>query len=78
MLTAYLFDERRGKRVEDWADVVGKLGENQVLWVDLVDPSEDDERAALETGSSWATCKLPGRRRRSATRAANWPRTTSE
>ena len=35
MLTAYLFDERRGKDVEDWADVVGDLSKNQVLWVDL-------------------------------------------
>ena len=48
MLTAYLFDERRGTAVEDWADVVGELSENQVLWVDLVDPSDDDERAARE------------------------------
>ena len=48
MLTAYLFDERRGKAVEDWADVVGELSENQVLWVDLVDPSDDDERAVRE------------------------------
>ena len=48
MLTAYLFDERRGKAVEGWADVVGQLDENQVLWVDLVDPSDDEERAVRE------------------------------
>ena len=48
MLTAYLFDERRGRPVEDWANAVGELGENQVLWVDLVDPSDDDERSARE------------------------------
>jgi magnesium transporter len=45
MLTAYLFDERRGKPVEDWTGLVAELGEKQVLWVDLVDPSDDDERA---------------------------------
>jgi magnesium transporter len=47
-VTAYLFDERRGKAIEDWADVVGQLDENQVLWVDLVDPSDDDERAVRD------------------------------
>ncbi len=46
MLAAYLFDERQGKPVEDWAKLVGKLGENQLLWVDLIDPSEEDDRAA--------------------------------
>ncbi len=48
MLSAYLFDERRGKTVEDWADVVHELSEDQVLWVDLVDPSDDDERSVRE------------------------------
>jgi magnesium transporter len=48
MLAAYLFDERRGKVIEDWADAVGQLEENQVLWVDLVDPSDDDERAVRD------------------------------
>jgi magnesium transporter len=48
MLAAYLFDERRGKVIEDWADAVGHLEENQVLWVDLVDPSDDDERAVRD------------------------------
>ena len=46
MLAAYLFDERRGQPVGDWQDLVGKLEENQLLWVDLIDPSEDDDRAA--------------------------------
>ncbi len=48
MLAAYLFDERRGKVIEDWTDVVGHLDENQVLWVDLVDPSDDEERVARD------------------------------
>ena len=51
MLTAYLFDKRRGKEIEGWAEGVGRLSKNQVLWIDLLDPSEDEERelrAALD------------------------------
>ena len=44
MLTAYLFDKRRGKEIEDWADTVGRLSKDQVLWVDLLDPSDDEEQ----------------------------------
>ena len=57
---------RRAPRqgVEDWADVVGKLDENQVLWVDLVDPSDDDERAVrdwvrVRRGEAPAGAKTP-------------------
>ena len=31
MLTAYLFDKRRGKEIEEWRDTVAGLTENQVL-----------------------------------------------
>ncbi len=51
MLTAYLFDKRRGKEIEGWAEGVGRLNKNQVLWIDLLDPSEAEERelrAALD------------------------------
>ena len=48
MLTAYLFDQRQGKPVEEWADVLHDLSKNQALWVDLVDPSEDEARAVDE------------------------------
>ena len=48
MLSAYLFDERRGQTAEDWPGLVSDLSEDQVLWVDLVDPSDDDERAVRE------------------------------
>jgi magnesium transporter len=34
--------------IEEWAGVVGRLKENQVLWVDLVDASEEDERAVRD------------------------------
>ena len=64
-MTAYLFDERRGKAIEDWADVVGRLEENQVIWVDLVDPSDDEERAVrdgLELGEAKLRSGVEGAR----------------
>lgn len=48
MVTAYLFDERRGEPIDDWADALHGLSEGEVLWVDLSDPSEDDGRAVRE------------------------------
>ena len=48
MLTAYLFDQRQGKPVEEWADALPSLSKNQTLWVDLVDPSEDEAQAVNE------------------------------
>jgi len=44
MLTAYLFDKRRGEEIEQWADTAGDLGKDQVLWVDLLNPTEDEEK----------------------------------
>jgi magnesium transporter len=49
MLTAYLFDRRRGAEIEDWAGTVSKLNRNQVLWVNLLDPSGAEEDAIRET-----------------------------
>jgi len=51
MLSAYLFDTRQGKRVEAWPDALHDLGESQVLWLDLQEPSEKEEndvRQALD------------------------------
>jgi magnesium transporter len=48
MLTAYLFDQRHGKEVEAWTDALGDLSEDQLLWVDLIDPSDEEERAAFK------------------------------
>jgi magnesium transporter len=51
MVSAYLFDQRRGERIEVWEDALGSLTESQVLWLDLQDGSEEEERtvrAALE------------------------------
>jgi magnesium transporter len=48
MLTAYLFDQKHGKTVEEWRDAARKLSKNQLFWVDLTDPSEAEERAVRE------------------------------
>jgi magnesium transporter len=48
MLTAYLFDRRRGEEIEDWADTAADLSKQQVLWIDLLDPGEDEENAVRE------------------------------
>ena len=44
MLTAYLFDRTHGTEVEDWAESFRGLSEDEVLWVDLTAPSEDERR----------------------------------
>lgn len=51
MVSAYLFDQRRGERIDAWQDALGGLTESQVLWLDLQDGSEKEERevrAALD------------------------------
>ncbi len=48
MLTAYLFDKRRGREIEEWAGTAGDLSKEQVLWVDLLDPTEEEENAVRE------------------------------
>jgi magnesium transporter len=60
MLSAYLFDQRHGQRIEAWADVLHNLSESQMLWLDLLEPSAEEEREVgealgldrLETGRS--------------------------
>jgi Mg2+ and Co2+ transporter CorA len=50
MVTAYLFDKRHGEEVESCADSVRNLSKDQVLWLDVEDPSQEEEaevRAAL-------------------------------
>ncbi len=49
-MTAYLFDEKRGEKLERWRDALEGLAGNQVLWFDLADSSDDpsgDIRKAL-------------------------------
>jgi magnesium transporter len=48
MLSAYLFDQRQGKRIEAWTDALRDLGASQVLWLDLLDASESEEREVRE------------------------------
>jgi magnesium transporter len=44
MLSAYLFDQRQGTKIETWTDALHDLGENQVLWLDLQEAAEEEER----------------------------------
>lgn len=46
VVTAYLFDRRRGRQVESWEQSLRSLGANELLWLDLVDAPEDEQRAA--------------------------------
>jgi magnesium transporter len=48
VLTAYLYDEQQSQSVESWPEVAQDLKENQVLWLDLLGPSSDEERAVRE------------------------------
>src|SRR6266542_5149564 len=48
MLSAYLFDEQEGKKLEAWADALHDLGEGQLLWLDLVEASAEEEREVGE------------------------------
>jgi hypothetical protein len=45
--TAYVFDGERGEAVVDeWASSLASLSDEQVLWVDLLDPSKDEQQDA--------------------------------
>ena len=48
MVRAYLFDRRQGVEVESWLGSFRKLSKDEVLWLDLVDPSADEEREVRE------------------------------
>jgi magnesium transporter len=51
LLSAYLFDQRRGEMLEEWQDALSGLTTAQVLWLDLQQASESEERevrAALD------------------------------
>jgi magnesium transporter len=48
MLTAYLFDKRRGAEIDDWIGTVGRLSSDKVLWIDLLDPSDAEEDTVRE------------------------------
>ena len=48
MVTAYLFDRRQGKSVDDWAESIHRLNKNQILWLDLMDASDDETAEILD------------------------------
>ena len=53
MLTAFLFDERESEQIEDWRAAIEGLADDQLLWLALRDPTEDEVAAlqeALELG----------------------------
>jgi Mg2+ and Co2+ transporter CorA len=57
VLTVFLFDERESEQVEDWRVALKSLGDDQLLWLALRDPTEDEVAAlqeALELGDEHA------------------------
>ena len=68
MLTAFLFDERESEQVEDWRAALEGLADDQLLWLALLDPTEDEVVAlqeALELGDENAQRLLEQPRRAS-------------
>ncbi len=53
MLTVFLFDEQESERVDDWRAALERLAEDELLWLALRDPTEEEVAAlqeALELG----------------------------
>jgi magnesium transporter len=48
VVTAYLFDRRQGRAVDDWAEALDRLGRNQILWIDVTDGSDNEAAEVLE------------------------------
>src|SRR4029078_9818020 len=73
MLTAFLFDERRCQRVEDWRAALGRLGDDRLLWIGLRDPTAQGGaalRGALDPTQENAQRLLEQRTRPSVADAA--------
>ena len=49
MLTVFLFDQRKSRRVEDWRAALEGLADDQLLWLALREPTEMDVAALQET-----------------------------
>ena len=49
MLTVFLFDERESEQVENWRAALEGLADDQLLWLALRDPTEDEVAALQET-----------------------------
>ena len=57
MLTVFLFDKQESERVEDWQAALERLAEDELLWLALRDPTEEEVAAlqeALEFGDEAA------------------------
>lgn len=57
VLTAFRFDAQQSERVEDWEAACERLDSDQLLWLALRDPSDEEETAvvdALELGDELA------------------------
>ena len=48
MLSAYLFDEQEGKKLETWVDALDDVREGQLLWLDLAEACADEKREVGE------------------------------
>jgi magnesium transporter len=48
MLTVFLFDEQESEQVEDWRAALEGLADDQLLWLALRDPTEDEVTALRE------------------------------
>ena len=58
MVSAYLFDQRQGARVEDWVGALHGLNKNQILWIDMVDASKDETVDVLDALDLGTTAEL--------------------
>ena len=48
MLTVFLFDEQESERVEDWQAALERLAKDELLWLALRDPTEEEVAALQE------------------------------
>jgi magnesium transporter len=48
VLSAFRFDAQQSERVEEWESACERLDDDQLLWLALRDPSDDEETAVVE------------------------------
>lgn len=47
-VTAVLFDEGRGRQVDEWRSLASHLDDDHVLWLDVVEPTRQDDQTIAE------------------------------
>ena len=52
VLTVFLFGEGESEQVEDWRAALERLADDQLLWLALRDPTEEDVTALQRSSSS--------------------------